>query len=233
MKVVKKEELRKLMLGELRGNIGNLNAQVRNGKIILRRRPLKFNKSNSAAAVRGRNRFAVACNIANKIVTLPVLCKCWKRNLKRGMSVQNYATKLNYEKTQGDRPGINNIITPPGGFPLRVMLVEIFENIIDVSFEPIDKSVLLTGNEKGYILNGLLCYHNPADPKDKLYTITTLEHSFNVRDVSEPVNLEIALKEEQKKIAARYKSAIVYLAMVVVDSEGCITGYSSTYAKEI
>ena len=175
----------------------------------------------------------MASNIANKIVTLPVLCNCWKSKLKKGMSVQNYATKLNYEKTQGDRPEINNIITPPDGFTLKFVSTTAADGVLRVSIEPIDKAICRSGNEDRYILNGLICYYNPAAPKDKLYTITTIDHSFEIPDVSEAVFLERPLNDEQRKIAARYKSAIVYLAMVAVDSEGCITGYSSTNAKEI
>ncbi len=232
MKVIEKEELKKLMLGELRGKVGNLTAQVRNGKIVLYRRPLKYNASNSAAAVRARNRFAAAGKIANKIVNLPVLYKCWKSKLKKGMSVQNYATKLNYEKITGDKPGIHNVITPPDGFTLRVMSVEVFEDTINIGLEPIEKSAILSGNEKGYVLNGLICYHNPANPRDKLYTIITIEHSFEIRDVTQTVYLEIPLDAVQRNIAVRYGNMIIYLAVVVVDGEGCVLGYSDTFAKE-
>ena len=232
MKVIEKEELRKLMLGPLRGNVGNLTARVINGKIILSRRPLKYNVSNSAAAIKGRKIFAVAGSIAHKVVTLPMLCNCWKRTLKKGLSVQNYVTQLNYKRSPVDRPAISNIITPPDGFPLNMISTAAGENMLNVSIGPIERSVPLSGNEKGYILNGLLCYYNPVNPKDKLYTITTIEHPFEINNVSQPVFLEISLNDEQKNISARYGNAIIYLALVVLDGDGCVLGYSATFAQE-
>ena len=225
-------EVKDSKIGNLRGKLGNLTARIVYGKTILSARPINYRVSYAPHLVRQRNKFTVSSKFAQKLITLSALREIWLKYKEAGMSAYNYIIKTNYPMTSPEKPTVNNIITPHGGFHLPATHVSIATHKVSVWMAPLDSVITAKANEQKFVLNGVLCYYNPFTRKDDPYVITTIGHAPSVLNIDNNVVLEFTLNEIQHRTAMKYRNYILYLALATLDGGGRVVQYSETFVRE-
>ena len=225
-------ELRGSVIGELSGKLGNLAARIVNGRTILAQRPTSFKTNNAPYMVEIRKKFKVSCIFAKNVITLSALYQVWNKMKKAGLSAFNEICKLNYYESAADKPTVDNVLTPEGGFPLPVTVAAVAADNVTATIAPLDTVLIVSEAERNFTANGLICYYNPVNPEDTPYAITTIVTAPDLIDTVNPIDLNIPLNVVQQNLAAKYQSSILYLALTTLDADGSVVQYSSTYAKD-
>ncbi len=225
-------ELRGSVIGELRGKLGNLAARIVNGRTILAQRPTSFKTNNAPYMVEIRKKFKVTGIFAKNVITLSSLYQIWNKFKKAGLSAYNEICKLNYVESDADKPTVDNLLTPPGGFPLPVTVAAVAADNVTATITALDTVMIASNEERDFVADGLICYYNPVDPGDAPFAITKIESATDPLDTVNPIDLNIPLNVVQQNLAAKYQSSILYLSLATLDADGKVVQYSSTYAQD-
>ncbi len=220
------------VIGELSGKLGNLAARCIQGRTVLGRRPVSFTVNNSPAMVEIRKKFSVAGIFAKNVKTLSALYPIWNKIKSAGLSAFNEICKLNYFESAADKPSVDNVLTPEGGFALPVTVAAVAANSVTATIAALDTVMIASAEERNFVTNGLICYYNPVNPEDAPYAITKIETAPDLLDTVNPIDVNIPLNVVQQNLGAKYQSSILYLALATLDADGKVVQYSSTYAQD-
>ena len=225
-------ELRGSVIGELSGKLGNLAARIVNGRTILAQRPTSYKTNNAPYMVEIRQKFKVSGIFAKNVITLSALYQVWNKVKKARLSAYNEICKLNYFESAADKPTVDNVLTPEGGFPLPVTVAAVAAVNVTATLAALDTVMIASEEERDFVSNGLICYYNPVNPEDAPYAITKIESAPDSLDTVNPIELNIPLNVVQQNLAAKYQNSILYLVLATLDGDGKVIQYSSTYAKD-
>ena len=220
------------VIGELSGKLGNLAARCIQGRTVLGRRPVSFTVNNSPTMVEIRKKFSVSVSFVKTMLSLAVLTTIWDKVKAAGMSVYNYGVKQNYNQSSADKPTVDNILTPAGGFALPVTVAAVAADSVTATITALDTVMIASAEERNFVTNGLICYYNPVNPEDAPYAITKIETAPDLLDTVNPIDVNIPLNVVQQNLGAKYQSSILYLALATLDAAGKVVQYSSTYAQD-
>ncbi len=213
--------------------MNNLSESPAGRRTSSRKKPHRT--SNSPEAVKGRNKLAVTSLFVKKLLSDPLLYEIWN-NEKPGniRSPFNYACKINYEKSSAGRPSLLNVITPEKGFHLPSFWAGIFEEGIVFQINPLKRKLndpdISQGENLKYTFRGLISYYNPLEPEEKPYALIPVNQRALLFKSENPMDKTITLNSSEKVIAAKYSRFILYLAVILLDAEENVTGYSRTVA---
>jgi hypothetical protein len=226
-------ELKGSVIGQLRGRLGDLACRIIDGRTILAQRPVSFHVSYVPALVEIRKKFAVTGAFCKNLITLSNLYSIWKSIKEDGMSVFNYVFKKNFSESSVDKPTVDNIVTPPGGFALPVTLAAVAADNVNVQLAALNTVAVFDDMiERDLVLTGLICYYNPSDTEDAPYALTTLVSASQSLDDVNPLTFDIPLNVVQQAMAAKYQHSILYLALVTLDVDGEFVQYSSSFSQD-
>ncbi len=205
-------ELRNGILGELTGKIGNKVIRKVNGKIVASERPATYKKTKSKKAKTVRGRFAVTVDLAKYINSIPDLREVWSCADVKGTSPYHKAIKVNSYLTGNDSPSLNNIITPFGIY-LKTRSISLENKNLILQFENIEEAAL-QNNFSSFSLHALLSFQEPITKSDKKYKLSNI--SFNGQSISSLSEVSISLPLDKAALALikKYKSLILYTAIV-------------------
>jgi hypothetical protein len=185
-------DVRKKIIGTLKGKLGDVVFRERNGKIIAYSKPKKYRKTKSVNLKKERNKFATVVQLANIIKSIPDLYFIWKNSDLPGSNAYQRIIKNNLQLTNGADLSINNLLFPPG-IDLNTSLVEInqtrnkiSEINIEIDFDNHSKEIFTestlivvlykTNNSKG------------ISAQEKFYIIQT---DTQINSNSQKINLKI------------------------------------------
>jgi hypothetical protein len=221
------------VLGDISGKLGKLAARIIRGRTILAQRPVDFHVSYVPVLVEIRKKFAVTGNFVKNLITHSVLYEIWSKAKDADMSVFNYAFKLNFTESGTDKPTVDNLLTPAGGFPLPVTTatvsatdVSIVTAALNTVTETIDDTV-----ERDLIANGLICYYNPVNADDAPFVITPIASAKQSVDLVNPLTFTLPINIDQQLLAAKYQNSILFAAIATLDINETVHHYSSTFAQ--
>jgi hypothetical protein len=118
--------LTKSIIGNLSGKLGNIVIKKRNGKAIAYVHVPEYRASKSAAAVEGRNNFAVTVKLAKSVNSVLVLKEIWNVSKEEGSNAYQKLIKSNVKLARQGSLTTLNKITPVG---LKLKLISAsFEN---------------------------------------------------------------------------------------------------------
>lgn len=121
--------LRKQLLGEVTGTLGDAIFRKRYGKTVVYSRPSKYRISKSKAAKEGRNSFALSVAFAKTVNSISELKQIWYLAKLDGVVAYNRVIKYNKGFIINDSLTTKNIITPPG-VGLLISDLQFSENIL-------------------------------------------------------------------------------------------------------
>ncbi len=218
------------VIGNLSGKLGNLSARTVNGKTILAARPSSFNASQDPACLAVRSKFAVTAKFASKVISLPALTTIWKKVQNVSNSIFNEVFQSNFPYSSGERPTVDNIITP-GGFSIPVQAATVLSDNLTVELLALNTAAVFTPAEVNLSANGLVCYYNPTNPADPAFQIIALNTEVETYNFTQTYELNIAFNVNQQAVAAKYQNSILFFSVASKTSDDKVVQNSATYTK--
>jgi hypothetical protein len=215
--------MKKKILGEFRGRIGDVVGKVRNGKHYISAAPVKYKISKKPLEVDKRNRFRVNGMFAKTIRQNELLFKAWDAANISANNVFNKISKVNFKLCEPNRPSARNVITP-AGFALPVTQIDSLVDRIEITLAPFE---ILPGED----IVTLIMYISFYDPVEKQNNYFEL---CPTRDY-EPDELKFLFRygTREKQLAQSYKHKTIFLAAVTQNSDGKILRWSETVGREM
>jgi hypothetical protein len=149
--------IKKGVIGEISGKIGDKIYRVRDGKNIVCKRPASQKISQTTNSVKNRSKFAFRIQLAKLIYSTPELSACWKSAKIKGRNGFQRIIVHNAKQISDTGLTLQTIITPPG-FATYDNFIKLDKSHIIIQSKPVKEifdctfkliAVLCLYNEKG------------------------------------------------------------------------------------
>ena len=205
-------ELKNGIIGDLKGKLGKKVFRKMNGKTFASERPAVYKKTKSKKAKSVRGRFAVTVDLAKYVNTIPDLRAVWSNADVKGTSPYHRVIKVNSSCTGNCSPSLNNIITPRGIY-LKTKSISLENKNLILQFENIEEAAL-QNKFSSFSLHALLSFQEPINKRDKKYKLSNISLvGQNISSLSE-VTFSLPLDKAALALIKKYKSLILYTAIV-------------------
>jgi hypothetical protein len=216
--------LKKKLFGDVIGRYGDWVGRTRHGKYYIASRPSKYTMSKKPHEVDKRNRFKVNGKFAKAIKSNQLLYKVWIKEKAPATTAYNKTCKVNFSLCGTDRPTINNLITPPGGFYFKITSAEVFDDRIEVDIEPFN----ILEIEKTVVFMMITSFYDPMND-NPIPFIAKAINNYELDDLK----LSFIFSSQEEEIAKHYNKRTIFLAVVTEDTQGNIVRWSGTVARDI
>lgn len=223
--------IRKQLLGEVTGTLGDTIFRKRYGKTVVYSRPSKYRISKSKAAKQGRNSFALSVAFAKSVNSIPELKQIWYLAKLQGVVAYNRVIKYNKGFIINDSLTTKNIITPPG-VDLFISDLQFSENILNFKID-LNHTPLKMLLQVPFHLSYLLYFYNPINTINKPFEIVSQTNIIESIPNSDFIEVEIKLKIVAQQIISEYKNIIIYLAGSKFSSKKKEIFWTNTVAIEL
>jgi hypothetical protein len=224
--------LKKKILGQVSGALGDLVFRERNGSNIIAVRPSSFSTPTDPASVERRGKFTMAAKLAGAINDSSGLKSLWENAAPSDLSYFNYFVKRNYIYVTSETPGNVIELVPSGGFPFASTNVDPAATQFDLTISALGtNNGIDTGVEVNIQTLSVLFLSNPSGENVPPYTFFTLSSGLQPLSLTDPISFISPLSGSQTLIYNQYINAKVYFALVTLDAAGKIIHYSVTEAS--
>ncbi len=224
--------LKEINSAVLSGKLGDFIVRNYEGRIILSKRPSKYNINRGPKAKEGRDKFGVTAHLSKSIASLPALKAIWKTVKGSDRTVFHTICKYNFDKSSASGPTLNNIITP-NGFLLPDIGAAVDAGKITASFSALNTLHIIKPEEVGLSVNALVCFNDSINPDEVPYRIIACDKDIENYKFDRAGEVFIDFDEKQKLIAAKYNGCILYIGAATKDAGGNVVRYSRTFSKKI
>jgi len=214
-------------LGQLSGRVGNIVFRVVNGKTIVSQRPFYSEHPLSSKEKIRRSKFTTAVRFAKEVNQLPLLHDIWKLSYR---TPWHNILKLNAAKVSEFIPTTENIIVPPGGFPVSIVYEKISTKSIKFHFIDFPAEFSISCNSLEII--ALNCWINPFNRKEKPFIIEATSQKYPVANIINGSSLTLSDKYTYESVSDIYKNKIIYFVLILVPSTRDKIIYSETISVE-
>lgn len=216
--------------GEIKGNLGNYNFRVFNGKTQIRQRPVKFKMSYSEKAISLRKRFKTNALFSKSVSGLPDLKQIWKKYEPKSTSAFNNICKYNFHKVCDEFPTIDNIITPDG-FDLSVANIGMTKKELNLKFKFPENVEPYIKTGASLSINMIVVSKEPFDKKENLFDVVSQVKEESLFNSGKTLNTCIEFEKRNQSSFEKYRYHIVFTAIVLKSNEDKILLNSKTYTK--
>ena len=215
--------MKKQVLGEFRGKIGDVVGKVRNGKHYISAAPAKYHISWKPHEVDKRNRFKVNGQFAKTIGQNELLFKVWDAANIPANNAFNKISKVNFKLCEPDKPSAKNVLTP-AGFTLPVTQINSADDRIEVTLAPFE---ILPGEDIVTLIM-YISFYDPVEKRNNYFELCP------ARDY-EPDELKFLFRygDLEKQLAKSYKHKTVFIAAVTQNNDGKVLRWSETVGREL
>ena len=222
-------ELRKNILGQLSGTVGNTVFRIRNGKSIVYTRPREYNMSTSENLKDNRSRFALTVSFAKFINNIPLLKQTWKEADIGGTNAYQRIIKHNAGKNTSKFLTKNNIVTPPGT-PLIIEEVHFDISEIILLLKMCKEFPLLTAAPFSILL--VIFFFEPIQTNNSYYSFyySCKSMDYNITDTE--FSISFPVDDECLDYMTWFNKNVLYAALVKKDPITQKLLWSSTGVKE-
>jgi len=230
-------------LGKLSGKVGDFIYSQRNGKTIVRRKPLgRSRNSFSESELSRQKKFGINCKLSkciNQIDEFKVLWqkttnKTTKKTANGKISTFNAVSKANYYNVCSDGVISSPKLTPDSltldfKFGFNYNEYEIAVGLITDNF-----GLILDNKVDNFVMvAGVICLSNPLDDcKDSVRFIDVKSDVKKVSDCGETVFF-INLNSNEKQIIENYTKRTFYYGFISKDKNGNVINSVSTFCEQL
>lgn len=222
-------EIRKQVLGEVVGALGDIVFRARNGKNFVGVRPASFIPGTDSASVARRLKFLTTIRFSQAVNSEPVLNAIWDKVRPPEMSTFNNIARLNYQYTQDESLTDLMKIVPGLGFGIVASSTNLTSSDLTLDTEAIGlNSGINTVVEVNLQMISVLFFSDPIDESVGSYYITTISsipQSFTLED---PLNLTASLLSEQTVYYDKFREHKAFTVLVTLDAQGNPVHYSGS-----
>jgi hypothetical protein len=224
-------EVKREVLGCVRGRVGNRVYREMNGKTFVSERPRKYKPTKSKALKSVRHKFGLTVDFAKFINSIPVLKEVWTRASVPGTNSYQKLIKHNTKLSGENSLTVNNIITPPG---IQFMLKDINFSKRKISF-----SIDLADNKGKWFFSYpfqvyfLIYLYEPVNKKAEQFKFISSNSKVDSATTGGLYSVQLDLKANERSLFNKYKKQIVYLALVSEHTSGRKVYWSSTCTAQV
>jgi hypothetical protein len=222
--------IKKNILGQLSGRVGDFIYRVRNGKVVAYRRPVKQRVSRSREAVAARNYFSANVKFAAFINSFPVLKNIWIDAKVPGSTHYQKMIKSNSTAAKQQGISVKNMIVPPG--------IKFKVNGLSLTNSGISFSISLNSSElkkifsQQSIMHIIFYFHSPVKKTVPAYSFSSIVEEMPACNESN-LNVSLPLNDEIRKYMKWYKKAVVFISASVVNPASKKNYWTTTYSEEV
>jgi hypothetical protein len=221
--------LKKKILGNVSGALGDLVFRERNGTNIIAVRPASFNTPSDPASVSRRGRFTMSAKLAGYIASNSKLKSLWNIQKPAGLTVHNHLVKVNYLSVSMVSPGDTVQIVPAGGFPFSANNVDPSSTQFELIISPLGTSTEINISEEVNLQTfSLLFMSEPSGENTTPYAFIPLVSDIKAITLTDPVTFISPMTGTNTLLFNQYTNIKIYFALVTLDASGNIVRYSIT-----
>jgi len=217
--------VRKNVLGDLRGKIGNMSARQYKGKSIFASLPSSYKAPMDAQSILRRTKFSSAVKMTKEILSKPLAKQVWVANNNSQMNTYNYLMKTNYRYLNGYEVTQLNQITPITGFSFNYSNLLLNENSLSLDVDPIN--IELKGDINIYLLV-LFQFLEPVTELDSPFDYSMITSEAKPFVLGESISFTVQYSDYLVGSNNLYTNKKLLLSLITEDSEGNFSNFSST-----
>jgi hypothetical protein len=222
-------ELKKKVLGQVSGAVGDIVFRERYGLNYVGLRPSSFMPGTDAASVARRQRFALATRVGVTINSNPQLKQLWAAHTSSGLNTYNQIVKTNYRFVTSTDLSNMLQLTPDNGFGFVVTDSNVDRVRIRATIDPIGSNAGINiALEPKIMMAGLLFLSNPSDPTVKAYSLMSMSTVSQTIKLGTPLTFDADLTNQQQQVFDKYHTSKAFVALVTLDAANNPVHYSST-----
>jgi hypothetical protein len=221
--------LKKKVLGQVSGAVGDIVFRERYGNNYVGMRPDSFIPGTSPADYQRRQRFALAAKTGITINSVAQLKMLWKGATPSGLSSFNYVVKINYPfVTSTDLTNLLQLV-PGNGFGVTIEDNNTDRVRVHVLFDPIGTNAgINTALEPNIMMAGVIFLTSPVDQSVGAYSILSVASPTQATDLVQQLTFDANLTSQQQQVFDKYQTTKTFVALITLDAVGNPVHFSST-----
>jgi hypothetical protein len=222
-------ELKKKVLGQVSGAVGDIVFRERYGLNYVGLRPSSFMPGTDPVSVARRQRFALATKTGVTINSISQLKYLWQSVTPTGLSPYNYIVKTNFRYVTSAAISDLLKIVPDNGFGVTVADSVIDRSRVRLLVEPIGTNAGIDVLQEPNIISACILFLSaPVDESVGAYSILSSVSDPIPTNLAEQLTLDANLTNQQQTIFDKYQSTKVFAALITLDANGTPVHPSST-----
>ena len=222
-------QLKKHILGEVTGGLGDVVFKKIKGENYIASRPTDYTMDMKSEAVQRRARFRIAMKLAQSMNKSLRFKAIWKSKAPEGLSAFNFMMQRNYPYVQAETIANGIKLTPDVGFGVGVTAVNLTSTGLTVDISAIGTNAgIITASEPNIGMTAVLFLSNPADPLNPAYDYLTLQSGNLSTNLNTALSFEVVLSSQETQLFNLYQDQKVFFVLTTLDASGAVVHYSST-----
>lgn len=222
-------QLKKKVLGQVSGAVGDLVFRERNGINYVGLRPNSFMPGTDPVSFARRQRFTLSSKSGVTINSISQLKRLWKGVAPSGLSAYNQIVKTNYQYVTSATISDLLKIVPDNGFGVTVADNNVDRMRLRASIEPIGTNAgINTTLETTIMMASVIFLSSPVDESVGAYSILSVVSQSQPSNLAQQLTFDANLTNQQQLIFDKYQITKSFISIVTLDSTGSPIHYSST-----
>jgi|GEM_PF-5113927 len=218
--------VKKNILGNLTGKIGNVSARIYKGNSVFSALPGSFKMSMDENAVSRRDKFKISVKMASAIFKSTILKEVWNYYNNSSHSSRNYVMKLNYKSfDENNMFSETNQLTPFTGTRFSYDTLVIGEE--NLSFQ-LDLSQFSFKDDTLIFVFALFQFANSINGGLDLINYGLLESAGIPYSETNQYSVSIPFSDEVYAYSKSYTDKKLLISVVTFNSNGELANYSSS-----
>lgn len=222
-------QLKKKVLGQVSGAVGDMVFRERYGANYVGLRPGSFIPGTDPASVARRQRFALAAKVGFTLNSIKHLKLLWKKITPSGMNPGNFIVKTNYPFVSST--DLSNLLqlTPSNGFGFVVTDSNVDRVRVRTTIDPIGTNTGIDpALEPNLMLTCLVFLTSPVDLSLAPYSLMAVSSALQATNLATEFTVDANLTNQQQVVFDNYQVTKTFVALVTLDAIGNPMHYSST-----
>lgn len=221
--------LKKKVLGQVSGAVGDIVFRERYGNNYLGMRPDSFIPGTTAADYQRRQRFALAAKTGVSINSASKLKSLWAGVTPSGLSTFNNIVKVNYRFVTSTDITNQLQLVPDNGFGVAITDNNVDRVRVRVTIDPIGSNAGINVTlEPNIMMSGLVFLSNPIEQTTEAYSLLSVSSVPQATNLITPLTFDADLTNQQQQTFDKYQITKTFVVLITLDAIGNPVHYSST-----
>jgi hypothetical protein len=219
----------RMVLGKLRGTVGNFIYRRYNGKTIVSARAVNYTVPMDQESLDRRSMFAFLMKYASAVNSMPLVKSCWAQKRDKGNDTFNRIVSANYKCVANTCVLPKTLLTPSLGFPLTLLESTLTASALHLTLCA-DGTVLskIRSTHIHITAAAILSLLTPLKKKYPVFMVLPLLSESQSLQSDQPLVFHIPFTLQNKQWARWYKSSRFLCALILSMSGDAASRFSHT-----